>query len=166
MAVRATCTGSQVERTEELLSRLCSSTCPARCLVCASVLFHLEQNVSADSLRHRLNGYLAKWVPSPPGKHAFKNFTIQTRPKTACKKRLGTRWAKYPFSRCRVWPLVSLGPRRSGCFPRENWAGSVTASRRAASEDACYPEPAPRGTVRKEKNVRGGLRLALCASGS
>ena len=79
LAVRATCTGSQVERTEELLSRLRSSTCPARCLVCASVLFHLEQNVSADSLRHRLNGYLAKWVPSPPGKHTFENFTMETR---------------------------------------------------------------------------------------
>ena len=23
--------------------------------------------------RHRLNGYLAQWVPSPPGKHAFQN---------------------------------------------------------------------------------------------
>ena len=25
--------------------------------------------------RHRLNGYLAEWVPSPPGKYTFKNFT-------------------------------------------------------------------------------------------
>ena len=26
--------------------------------------------------RRRLNGYLAARVPSPPGKHTFKNFTI------------------------------------------------------------------------------------------
>ena len=30
----------------------------------------------ADSLRHRLNGYLAQWVPSSSGKHTFTNSTI------------------------------------------------------------------------------------------
>ena len=36
--------------------------------------------------RHRLNGHLAYWVPSSPGKHTFQNFTIQTHPKNAGKK--------------------------------------------------------------------------------
>ena len=27
-------------------------------------------------VRHQLHGYLAEWVPIPPGKHSFKNFTI------------------------------------------------------------------------------------------
>ena len=35
--------------------------------------------------RQWLNGYLAGWVPSPPGKHNFKNFTVKTNPKTDCK---------------------------------------------------------------------------------
>ena len=33
--------------------------------------------------RHRLSGYLAELVPGPPGKHAFKNFTVSTHRKTA-----------------------------------------------------------------------------------
>ena len=39
--------------------------------------------------RHRPNGYLASWVPSAPGKHTFKNFTTQTHPKTAGRKKTG-----------------------------------------------------------------------------
>ena len=27
-----------------------------------------------------------EWVPSPPGKHTFENFTIEAHPKTAGKK--------------------------------------------------------------------------------
>ena len=30
------------------------------------------------AVRHRLDGYLAQCVPSPPGKHTFKNFTTYT----------------------------------------------------------------------------------------
>ena len=39
-----------------------------------------------DPIRHRLNGYLASWVPSPPGKHTFQNCMIQDNPRTARKK--------------------------------------------------------------------------------
>ena len=36
----------------------------------------LPQAKTGIPCRHRLNGYLASWVPSPPGKHTFKNFAI------------------------------------------------------------------------------------------
>ena len=50
----------------------------------------------APYTRHRLNGYLAQWVPSPPGKHTFKNFTIQTNPETACRKKTRYRLGEVP----------------------------------------------------------------------
>ena len=37
-------------------------------------------------------GYLAEWVPSPPGKHTFKNFTVYAHPKTAGKNK-----TRYPL---------------------------------------------------------------------
>ena len=37
-------------------------------------------------IRHRLNAYLASWVPSPPGEHPCQNCTISAFPKTAGKK--------------------------------------------------------------------------------
>ena len=37
--------------------------------------------------RHRLNEYLASWVPSPPGERTSQNCTIQAVPKTAGKKK-------------------------------------------------------------------------------
>ena len=43
-------------------------------------------------VRHRLDGYLASWVPSPPGKHTFKNFAVQTHPEAACKRK-----TRYPL---------------------------------------------------------------------
>ena len=45
---------------------------------------HRPSDLNLD--RHRLNGYLAQWVPSPRGKHTFKNFTIQAHPEAACMK--------------------------------------------------------------------------------
>ena len=58
--------------------------------------------------RHRLDGYLAKWVPSPPGKHTFQscmcNKTYMLPKNFRQGIRLGPHWSKYPFSRCRLLP--------------------------------------------------------------
>ena len=66
--------------------------------------------VSTPTARlRRLHGYLASWVPSPPGKHTCKNFALQTHRKTVCGRTiLGTHWAKYryPFSRRRHFTII------------------------------------------------------------
>ena len=63
--------------------------------------------------RHRLDGYLALWVPSPPGKHTLRTSQFRHILKQFARKRLGTRWAKYPLSRCRQACLGSfLAPLR------------------------------------------------------
>ena len=38
--------------------------------------------------RHRLSGYLAEWVPSPPGKHTSQSCMISTSPRTAGKRKV------------------------------------------------------------------------------
>ena len=48
-------------------------------------------------LRHWLNGYLVIQGNIPFGTAPFKQFL-----ELLARKRLGTRWAKYPFSRCRT----------------------------------------------------------------
>ena len=47
--------------------------------------------------RHRLNGCLAQWVPTPPGNHTSKNFRDQTHPKAA-----GKRKTRYPLGQVPV----------------------------------------------------------------
>ena len=67
-------------------------------------------------IRHRLDGYLASWVPSPPGKHTFQN-CIQTRfLELMARQILCIRWSKYPFSRYRTKRQVAKTPgRRTRC---------------------------------------------------
>ena len=58
----------------------------AGCMPCSGAADRNLRATPNDLHRRRLNGYLAEWVPSPPGKHTFKNITIKTHPKTAGKK--------------------------------------------------------------------------------
>ena len=55
-------------------------------------LFTAGQPAPAHQSRHRLNGYLACLVPSPPDQHTFQKCTIQTAPRTAGKKK-----TRYPL---------------------------------------------------------------------
>ena len=49
----------------------------------------LSIDISGILSRHRLNGYLASRVPSPPGKHTFQNCVLWICSKTAGKKKTG-----------------------------------------------------------------------------
>ena len=60
------------------------------CLICPSP-------VSAPA-----NGYLVLQGNRPSGTAQSKHF-----PKLLARKRLGIRWAKYPFSRCQLYIAVS-----------------------------------------------------------
>ena len=66
--------------------------CASRIVAMGELSTHLCQHPHAAAYRHRLNGYLAYWVPSPPGKHTFRNFTIQAHPKTVCERK-----TRYPL---------------------------------------------------------------------
>ena len=55
-----------------------------------------------SGVRHRPNGYLARWAPSPPGKHVpLRTSRFKHMLKLPARKRLGARWAEYPFGRRR-----------------------------------------------------------------
>ena len=41
----------------------------------------------SSKVRRRLNGYLASWVPSPPGRFVFQNCTVSPVPETAGEKK-------------------------------------------------------------------------------
>ena len=87
--------------------------------------------LSTPLFRHRLNGYLAEWVSSPPGERTFKNLPNEAHPKTACKNKTRSPVGKYPFSRCRL--LVVGGS-----------AGGRRAPRAAEAEGSIGPPPHPR----------------------
>ena len=61
---------------------------------------------AAESLdRHRLNGYLVFQGNIPSRTSQLKHVV-----KLLARKKPGTRWAKYPFSRCRLEWAAGLGP--------------------------------------------------------
>ena len=75
--------------------------------------------------RHWLSGYLAEWVPSHPGKHTFKTSQqFNDILRLLARESLDTRWARYPFSRCRRMDTgegVEVGRESMG---GRTWAGA------------------------------------------
>ena len=67
--------------------------------------------------RHRLNGYLVL-----KGSIPLRASQLTHIPKLLARKRLGTEWARYPFSRCRP---ASAAPRRARGRPQTLWAGGL-----------------------------------------
>ena len=105
---------------------------------------------------HRLNGYLTEWVSSPPGEHTFQNCTqVKRFSKLLARERLGARWAKYPFSRCRCrWGCLAPRARLMGREPRRPPFGLPPAPLSRS------PPASPGGRC-----ARSGGSGAMCCSG-